>query len=280
MRRLLGAALLVCGLAAAQERSRELVEQKELLVRRVLEDAAMRRRAAAGSEEARRQLDAAEALHARSVEHLKRGELPQAGARLDEAMRALGRARRLAPDTHERAVEERMRHERLLASVEALRASYERHLQGRPDELREALEANLAQARASFAAGRALEALRALERAETGLLHGLNRVLGAQTLQYTMQFDSPQSEYRHELERNRSYAALVPVALNELRPAGEGLQLVHRYAETNEALVALAGRQAESRDWPAALASLRTGTTYLQRALGAAGLVVPQAIKD
>ena len=280
VRNLVYAALVFSGLAAAQDTARERIEQKEALVRRLLADPQMRERAEAMSEAARRQLQAAASMHARSVEHLKRGEHEQAEAALDDAMRAVGRSRRLAPDSLQRAVEERVRYERLLAGVEALRGAYERHLQGKPDELREALEANLAQARAAFAAGRSPEALRALERAETGLLHGLNRVLGAGTLQYTVQFDSPQSEYRYELERNRSYAALVPVALNELRPAGDGLQLVNRYVETNEALVALAARQAERSEWSAALGSVKTGTSYLQRALGAAGLVVPQAIRD
>lgn len=274
------AALLVSALAAAQAPPRELVEQKETLVRRLLDDAQMRRRAGAGSEEARKQMETAGTLHARSLEHLARGELRQAEASLDEAMRAVGRARRLAPDGLQRAVEERLRYEKLEASVEALRRSYAHHLRPPRDEVLDAVDASLASARALAGAGRAAEAAQALAGAQGRLLDGLGALLGAETLRYALEFDSPQAEYRYELERNQSYAALVPVALSELRPAAGGTQLAHRYVETNDALTALAARQAAQGDWAAALGSVRTGTLYLQRALGAAGLIVPQAIKD
>lgn len=210
----LTAALAVSGAAAAQAPSRELLEQKEALVRRLLEE---------------RSLEVARSLHARALEHMTRGELKLAEARLDEAMRAIGRARRLSPDAAQRAEQERLRHEARAASIESLRRAYAQRLA----DGRDAPEP-----------------------------------------------DSPRAQYRHELERNRSYAALVPVALEELRPAGGALQLVQRYVETSEALVSLAARQAESADWPAALGSVQSATTYLQRALGAAGLVVPQAMNE
>lgn len=274
------AALLLSALAAAQAPPRALLEQKETLVRRLLDDAQMRRRAAAGSEEARKQLEAARILHARALEHLAGGEFGQAEASLDQAMRAVGRARRLAPDGLQRAVEERLRYEKLAASIEALRRSYAHHLRRPRDEVLDAVDASLASARELSDAGRAAEATQALAGAQARLLLGLGALLGAEPLRYALEFDSPQAEYRHELERNRSYAALVPFALEELRPAAAGIQLANRYVETSRTLTAFAARQAEQGDWAAALGSVRAGTLYLQRALGAAGLIVPQAIKE
>jgi hypothetical protein len=284
------AALCASALAAAQQPARGLVEQKESLVRRLLGDGpTVRRVAASGSDEARRQMEIASAMHARSLEHLQRGELKEAETRLDEAMRALGRARQLAPDGTQRAAERRERYERLRQSVAGLREAYARHLRrtsGAPaaapvrDEVLDAVAQRTENARRLYEGERPVEAAQALEGAEQALLEGLNRVLGAATLDYAPRFDSAAEEYGYELERNRSYATLVPAALEELRPSGAARQLVQRYVETNAALVTLAGRQASERDWRAALDNLRSGTSYLQRALGAAGLVVPQVMKD
>jgi hypothetical protein len=287
---LVGAALCVSGLAAAQPPARELLEQKESFVRRLLGDARTAQRiAASGSAEAREQVESARTLHARSLEHLRRGELGDADARLNDAMRALGRARQLAPDRAQMAIERRLANERVLSSVEGLRESYARHLRrllglGADGPVRDALleevSGRIEDARRLMGGERHAEAALALQKAGAALLHGLNRILDSATLDYALRFDTPADEYAYERERNRGYAKLVPTALAELRPSTDAMQLVNRYLESNEAMVALAERQAAAREWTAALGNVKTATAYLQRALGAAGLAVPQAIVD
>ncbi len=287
---LLCAALCVSGLAAAQAPARALVEQKEAFVRRLLGDAQTAQRiAASGSAEAGRQMQSAGDLHARSLDHLQRGELGEADARLNDAMRAIGRARQLAPDRVQIAIERRLKNERLLSSVEGLRESYARHMRrvlGVPadgpvrDALLEDVSERIGNARHLMSGERHAEAALTLQKAEEGLLHGLNRILDSATLNYALQFDTPADEYAFELERNRSYARLVPVALEELRPSPSAVELIERYVRSNEAVVDIAQRQAALREFGPAVHSVKTGTTYLQRALGAAGLVVPQAIRD
>ena len=283
-------AAFVAGAAMAQAPQRALVEQKEVLVRKLLTDAPIATRiAAAGNEEATRLIAAAAAHHGDASRLLGEGSLREADARLNEAMWAIGRARQLVPDNASRAIEQRVRYRRLMESVEGIRASYERHLTrslglSRNTPLRDAAldesQARLEEARALLNADRLHDATQALERAEQVLLVGLNRVLGTTTLNYAPKFEGPADEYAWEVDRNRSYLSLVPVALHEFRPALDAMQLVNRYVESNAAQVALAARHAERREWRDALRSVRQGTTYLQRALGAAGLAVPQVPTD
>lgn len=285
---LVGAALASAVLAQAPQRV--VVEQKELLVRRLLTDAPIAARvAAANNEEANRLVAAAGAHHADARRLLGEGALREADARLNEAMWAIGRARQMVPDDAGRAIEQRVRYRRLMESVEGIRESYQRHLRrtlgvSAGTQLRDAAldesNAHLEEARSLLNAERLQDATQRLERAEQVLLFGLNRILGSSTLNYAPSFETTVDEYAYEVDRNRSFASLVPVALNEFRPPIEAMQLVNRYVESNQAQVALAARHAEKREWRDALRSVRLGTSYLQRALGAAGLAVPQAPTD
>jgi hypothetical protein len=141
------------------------------------------------------------------------------------------------------------------------------------------VQALLDKARDHATAEHMVDAVRVLEQAERLLMRGLNHVLGAATLEYTQRFDSPAQEYAYELERNRSYRDLVPLALGELRPSPEARGLIERYVEQNRLALQDAGRQAERGNHAAALKGVLSGTGALQRALSAAGLVLPQEQK-
>jgi len=73
------------------------------------------------------------------------------------------------------------------------------------------------------------EAVVALEKAERGLMSGLNALLGSSTLQYSHRFEAPAEEYAHELDRHLAYRDLVPLAIAELKPRREAVGLVERY---------------------------------------------------
>jgi hypothetical protein len=195
----------------------------------------------------------------------------------------IGRARQLVPDPAARQVEEKVRYARLQEGVESLRASYARHvsrLKGQPSaagaerELKR-IDAMVEEARTHINAEKVSDAVRSLEQAEKALLQGMNQVLGT-TVEYAEKFDSPAEEFAYELERNRSFVDLVPVAVAELRPGEDARRLIDRYVEQNRVMREQAQQQAQGKDYPAALKAIRTGTTHLQRALLAAGLVMPK----
>lgn len=257
---LVASMLALCAAACAQNPPRADLAQKALFVKRLLDAVPPGGTANAG----------AAALHARALEHLNRGEDREADARLNEAIRAMQLARRPANVGAQYAAR--------LSNVETMRDTYARFA-GTKRDLHDTLVFDVNEA---LARSRELhstdpnEAVRVLALAEQAMTHALTEVLGSFTVSYAPSFSAPREEYDFEQARHRGYAALVPAALNELRPSPAALILVQRYVDSGEAMAALAERHAGQGDWPAALESLRSATQYVQRALGAAGLAVPE----
>jgi hypothetical protein len=252
-------ALALCGAAWAQGAPHSELMQKANLTKRLLE-----------ASPAAPATDGAAAMYARALEHLERGEEREAEARLNEAIRSLQLARRPA--------ESGARYAALLSSVQTMRDTYLRYA-ARAEDPHGMLIAEVDQA---LSRARELqraapqEAVRELALAEQAMTHALTQALGSLTVSYAPSFSGPQQEFGFEQARHRAYAALVPAALNELRPGPAARTLVQRHVDSGEALAARAERQAGEGDWRAALATVRDATAQLQRALGAAGLALPE----
>ncbi|MCM2327663.1 MAG: hypothetical protein NDI88_07240 [Lysobacter sp.] len=281
-----GVAALACAAALAQgadSPERRALQQKEALVRRLVFDSpAEQRIAASGNEAARAELVRARSLHARAIALADAGDLAGAQAELNAAMWAVGKARQLAPDPAARAVDLRVRYAGLLRTVETLARSYEANAArmgaAGADPRLAAARASQEQASGLAATEHMEEAVRALERAERELMAGLNAMLGSSTLQYAKRFETQAEEHGYELERNRSYRELVPVAIAELKPRREAVVLVERYVAANARQLEAAEGHAAAGRLPEAIDALRTGTNSLQAALAAAGLAVPRNI--
>jgi len=247
--------------AGAQSPTRAEVMQKEALVRRLVD--------------ATPEGKAAGALHARALEDVQRGEYAAADARLREAIRTVQLARRGSAQSSDEAG----RYAMLASSVALMRATYAAHAGPREDAqgtlLAEA-DASLLQARRFQGAGNLREAVRTLETAEQALAYGLRQQLDAVTVNYAPRFGGPREEYEHGVSRYRSYAALVPAAVHQLRPAPAARVLVERHVASGNAALATAEQAAASGRWDSALAALEDATQSLQRALGAAGLALPE----
>jgi hypothetical protein len=289
------AARVACALAAfsgavalgqAAVPERRAFDQKEALVRRLVFDSpAEQRILASGNEEARAHFARARAQHARAVALADSGSLREADTELNAAMWAVGKARQLVPDAAARAVDQRVRYASLSRTVETLAGSYETNLarakglpRGTPvaDVRLDAARARVEEARGHASAERDSEAVVALEKAERELMAGLNGLLGSATIQYATKFESPADEYAWELDRNRSFRDLVPIAVAELKPRREAVALVDRYVASNRTHLADAERLAGAKQYGPAIDALRSGTTFLQAALAAAGLVMPK----
>lgn len=268
--------------------SRQLVEQKLAFVKRVLSDSpAAKRIGASNNAEAKKYLASAQSNFNNAVISIKNDDLAGADKQLSEATSLIGRARQLVPDPHTRSVEQRMRYAQVLDSVEALRISYLRHLQrAKQPQAATADDALLVKAaqlvdraKGLAQAEQIVQANKSLVEAERSLMLGLGRVLGSRTIEYTQRFDTPAEEYDFELERNRSYADLVPIALDAFKPGSEALRATRQFEDADRRLREQAQRHAAAKDHQAALTALRRGTAQLQSALAAAGLRVPPEAK-
>jgi hypothetical protein len=263
--------------------SAQVVKQKEALVRSLIGTSPVAARIAASqSGEAKQFFGKAQDFYNQAALHIQTGDMAKAEQFLNDAMWNIGRARQLVPDPAARQVEEKVRYARLQEGVESLRTSYARHigrLKGQPSaaagerELKR-IDAMVEEARTQISSEKVNDAVRTLEQAEKALLQGMGQVLGT-TVEYAEKFDSPAEEFAYELERNRSFVDLVPVAVAELKPGEDAKRLIERYAEQNRTIREQAQQQAQGKDYAAALKAIRAGTGYLQRALLAAGLVVP-----
>jgi len=269
--------------------SRPLVEQKEAFLKRVLSDSpAVKRIEASNNAQARTHLAGAQESYGRAVLSIKNNDLAGADRHLNEATWLIGKARQLVPDPLTRNIEHRARYAQMLDSVESLRISYQRHLQrirGQPSgvavsDARLAKVAQLIDSAKSLAnSEQVVQANKMLGDAEQTLMLGLSRVLGTKTIEYAQRFETVAEEYAYELERNRSYVDLIPVALAEFRPGSEAIREVQYRVDTNRQLREQAQQFAAKKDHRSALAALRGGTVHLQNALAVAGLRVPQDLK-
>lgn len=260
---------------------RRLLEQKSALVLRVLEDPALAGRiASAASDEARAFLRQASEAYRRGLALSEQGKLAEGESAMDEAMAAIGRARRLSPDPAQRVLDVRTRYLAQSDSTGSLLAALRRQASLRQagqsiEELDRGAELH-SRGRQLGEEQRYEDALRVLIAAESQLLVALPRVLGTTQLDYTPRFDKPGDELRHEMERFGSLRGLVPLALAKLKPAPAERQAVEQYlrraSELQESAVAHSGRG----DVAAALDALRHGTEWLQRAFAAVGLALPE----
>ena len=256
---LMASALALCAAAWAQGGPRPELMQKAAFAKRLLE-----------ASPPAPATEGAAAMYARALEHLERGEEREAEARLNETIRSLQLARRPA--------EGGARYAALLSSVQTMRETYLRYA-AQSDDPHGTLIAEVDQALSNareLQRAAPQEAVRVLATAEQALTHALTQALGSRTVSYAPSFSGPQEEFGFEQARHRAYAALVPAALNELRPGPAARTLVQRHVDSGEALAARAARQAGEGDWRAALASVRDATAQMQRALGAAGLALPE----
>ena len=133
----------------------------------------------------------------------------------------------------------------------------------------------LAEARMQATMGRWGGALRALSNVAQLMRSAMNRVLDSVAVNYAMKFKTPAEEYAYELERNRSYLELVPVAIARFNPMDDERLAIGKLVEKNRLAIEQASNHAGQQDYQRALATVHTGVGFLELALKTAGLVAP-----
>lgn len=264
--------------------------QRQAFARSLIEDASVARRIRdSGDAEAQQLLAAAGNSYQGGVAALGSGDFPGAEKLFNDVMAMMGRARRRAPDVAAITARQRSDYQKLLASVESMQKSYLGYQKrakppvGAPDadsgERASQDAAKLLEtAKAQAAEGHLNDALQTAGRAEQIMKTILGRVLGSTVEVYTQKFASLAEEYAFESERNRSLMELIPVAIEELRPAEDARQTIESLVYQARAAADLAEQYVQLRDYDKALANMRSATGYLQFALTAAGLVIPRSM--
>lgn len=278
----LALAVLAWVAAPAQaDEHRTQVEQRVALTARLLADSSTTQRiAGSGIREAALHLESGRLHHALAAEALRRGDVPTARREVEEALRHLAQARRLAPDTQARQAGIRQRYEQMMANLERLLDSWREHAGPTTSDDGDRLAAMdlMDTARYFKGAGRTEDATHALSNAESHVLAGMSRVLRAREIDYTQRAGSAAEEFQLELRRHQALADLLPLAMREMKPGPDAAALIARYGDSSRGLVAQAVQAFEAGRATDALAALRQATLSVQRALGAAGVSMPAAV--
>lgn len=265
-----------------------LASKRELVARLLRESPAAKRIAESGDAQAREYYRLAGEALARADAALAAARAADADRELNDAMWQVGKARQRVPDPMSRVIQERMRNATLTENVETLVASFQRRLGAMaPGKSRDEAAARLARAdllvtdaRSLKTAERIAESNRRLEDARGLLLQDVNALITGETVVYGTHFESAEDELAFELERNRGYAQLVPIAVAQYRPTRDAMLLIERYVEKSEAMVAVGRQQAGQRNLKSGIRTIQEATDSLQRALRAAGLSVPQTMEN
>lgn len=275
-----GLGLLLALAGAAADDTRAQVEQRVRLAERLIADLPTAQRiAGSGNAQAIGLLDEGRLHHALASEALQRGDLVVARREVDAALRHVSQARRLVPDAAARQAAAGRRQEQMQATLARLIDAWRAHggAAVAQDGDFYAAESLISSARGFAEAGRHTDAVFTLELAERHVLAGMNRALHARELDYTQRAATPEQEFKLELLRHEGLSELVPLAVSELGPRADALALIERYGQSSRALHAQALQQFRNGDAAGALVPLRQAMLFLQRALQAAGVAMPQA---
>jgi hypothetical protein len=266
--------------------------QKQAFADSLIEDESVARRIRESQDvEAQRLLTVAKDSYAKALAAIRNKDFTAAENQLNETLSAIGRARRLVPDTQALIAKQRSEYAMAMDRIESMQKSYMSYLkrvklpadlssnqetqgQANLDEMARFLE----EAKVHAKAERWNDALLVLEKAEQTIKSAMGRILGLMTFEVSPRFNSPQEEYTYDLERNRSLAEMVPVAIAELKPSDDIRATIENLVEQNQAAIDLAIEYAKARDYRRALANLHAGISYLEVALTTTGLVLPQGV--
>lgn len=281
----------VAGAAAAGvDPLRAMLESKLRLVKLVLaQSPAAQRIPHSSNAQAIKKLADAQALYAKADAESKAGRTQAATQFLDEALRQIVLASYLVPDAAKEAARERGQNIQLREAIRTFQPLYKNissYMPSRKGQSAEGaaelsrIDGMLDNAEALMASDKQHEANVLLNDAYKIVVSTLNKMLAAETIVYSLKFDSAAEEFRHELARNRGYEELIPIALAQSNKGHATAILAERYVKQSRDLRDTAQKQANGGDYKAAVKALQDATGHLQRSLRIAGVVVPQTIEN
>jgi hypothetical protein len=282
MRRLMLAALALAttALAAAPPPNAAAPDRAQLEQRLVAVETLIERSSAAKQIEASavpaalERRERARASHSAAAEALRAGDLARTATLLPEASALMFEAVRLAaPEqvtTAKRGVDFQARLESARSLLGAQRRIAGEKSPPGASETTRTIERLLQQAESDARAGNMEKAGIALEQGYLLAKAAIGSMRGGDTLVRSLDFGSPEEEYRYELDRNETHRMLLSVLLDPSKtqratPAIERAAGLRRQAEG----------AAGTRDFAGAIRMLEDSTRELVRAIRAAGVYIP-----
>ncbi|MEW5755241.1 MAG: hypothetical protein AB1810_02960 [Pseudomonadota bacterium] len=230
--------------------------------------------------EAVRLLQDGEGLIEQAKAHKAKGAYSHAVMLIDEALRKISSATQMVPSESVKE-ENRKRYDGLLKTVADLKVTYQdaakKVAQSRgKNEVVKYDEQKVAglEAQAKTLAGKEqfAEAAASLQEVDKEITLAINQMLHAQELIYDLKIDTPEGEYRYELDRYLGYKELVPVALREKNPEPGQKMLFESFVNQADALHNTAEDFAKNKKYPEAIRTIQEAITKLRRGLTLLGV--------
>lgn len=233
-----------------------------------------------GDDAAEKKLAEARSLVERAKADLAKGKAEEANQKLDEALRLVNtEARRLSQSEvkGKRRIEE---YERRHHAVNTFLAAYERV--ARDKKMNSGAKMQMArirdlvkEAEGMAQDGRMDDANDTLETAYRMARGDIREMRDGTTLTRSLNFTSPEEEYRYEHDRNDSHIMLLQFAINEKSPPASRLIRIDRLREEAMAIRGKAEAKARSGEPIMAIEAIVRSTDKLLKAIRMSGVWVP-----
>jgi HEPN domain-containing protein len=111
-----------------------------------------------------------------------------------------------------------------------------------------------------------------LEQAQRLVTTAIHKMLDKQTIVYDLKFESAEEEYEYELKRFEGYAELIPIAVEQKKPAEGAKKLMESFVDKGKKLRDRAKTKAKEGDFPTAIAMMQDATKDVRRGLRMIGV--------
>lgn len=212
---------------------------------------------------------------------MKAGENSRAYKSAESAIVLLKKSSKLVPNESQLA-HLKERNKELLVSIKDFEASHKENFermaktQGKDaaiDYDRKKVEQLKVNAAESASKGDYGRANKDLEQAQHMITAAIHKMLNNQTIVYDLKFENAEEEYEYELKRFEGYAELVPIAVEQKKPAEGAKKLMESFVEKGKKLRDRAIQKAKEGDFPTAIAMLQDATKDVRRGLRMVGVM-------
>ncbi len=258
----------------------DTAKQKIMLAELMLQSKSAKAAAEGGSEPAKNALSSATAKLQTARQELAGGRAGQALTLAEEALKLVAVATQ-STSSEEAAKLQRGRYHETLETLrnfqDSHKQSFERTVKKRGaaaavDYDHAKIDGLMHDARALSDKGQYEKATQTLVKAEYLVTQAIQAMLNAQTIVYDLNFETPADEYEYERKRFISYEELIPIAIEEKKPAEALVKLMNTYVVKGRAHKSEAEGKAKAGSYPEAISLMLGATEEIQRALRLAGV--------
>lgn len=268
-------------LAAAAETDEAVVARRLQNVERLLHVSSGARRVLASDNELAKKIrDHALLRLEQAGKAFDEGDLVAANRLLDEASKTLFQAVRMlgtataTVDKKKRDFEARVESVQIL--LDALRRiAGEEGSQKAAEKTAAGVERAVAEARALADQGQHDEGRKRLDEGYEAAKLAVEKLRDGDTLVRTLEFETPEEEYRYELDRNDTHQMLVKVLMQEKKTGEQMQQKIDEFVARAKELRGQAEREAAEGMFEQATRTLESATKELVRAIRAGGIYIP-----